>query len=186
MPTPSLLDPSTCPLSELTQHIRESHHAYLRTELPIIWELLREAASSTPSATEEIRRFALLFGQFRSSLENHLRKEDEVLFPFIERLDRALGEGAPPPRHAFGPLALPIEVLEAEHALGDRLLDRMRPMWQRWAAGADAARWHEALTVRLQHLDADMQRHVHVEDAVLFPRTISLEGRPWPMPAESS
>ena len=178
MPPSTLLDPSTCPLSELTQHIRESHHAYLRAELPIVWELLRQAAASTASPPEEIKRFAVLFGRFRSELENHLRKEDEVLFPFIERLDRAVRDGGLPPRHRFGPLALPIEVLEAEHALGDRLLDRMRPAWQCWDAADDALRPYSGLTARLQRLDADMQRHVYIEDRVLFPRTISLEGRP--------
>lgn len=179
-------EPSACRLSELTQHIRESHHAYLRRELPIIGELLREAVASTAYPAPEIRQFAILFGRFRAALENHLRKEEEVLFPFIERLDLAFGERTQRPRHPFGPLALPIEILEAEHALGDRQLDRMRPIWQRWAADMDGPPRFGPLTARLVLLDADMQRHVEIEDRILFPRTISLEGRPWPMPAASS
>jgi regulator of cell morphogenesis and NO signaling len=180
MTTATPLDPFTCALGELTQHVRDTHHAYLRAELPAIWEELRVTARSMPSASADLQLFGALFGRFRSALENHVRKEDDVLFPFIERLERALGDGAAPPKHSFGPLALPIEVLEAEHALGDRLLDRMRPVWRRWAINEDAPRWQFGLRERLDRLDADMQRHVHVEDAILFPRTIRLEGGTWP------
>ena len=179
MTTSPPLDPFTCALGELTQHVRDTHHAYLRTELPVIWELLREAVQSAPSAAAEVRSFGALFGRFRSALENHVRKEGDVLFPFIDRLERALGAGATPPKHSFGPLALPIEVLEAEHAFGDRLLERMRPLWRGWATHGDAPRWQFDLRERLDRLDADMQRHVHVEDAILFPRTIRLEGGTW-------
>jgi regulator of cell morphogenesis and NO signaling len=172
------LDPAECLLAELTQHIRDTHHAYLRAELPRIWELLREALSATPAHANEIRSFARWFGQFRSTLENHLRKEEEVLFPFIERLERTIGAGGPAPRHTFGSLAWPIEILEAEHALGDRLLDRMRTTWQGWADPDGRPAPRARLYQHLCALDADMQRHVQIEDAVLFPRTIGLERRP--------
>lgn len=170
-------NPADCLLAELTQHIRDTHHTYLRAELPAVWELLREAVASAATTATEIRSFTRFFGQFRSTLENHLRKEEEVLFPFIERLERTRGAGQPSPRHTFGSLALPIEILEAEHALGDRLLDRMRPTWQQWAPGGDIPVWQSRLHQRMLDLEADMQRHVHVEDAILFPRTIGLETR---------
>jgi regulator of cell morphogenesis and NO signaling len=171
-------DPAICRLEELTQYIRDTHHAYLRAELPAIWDLLRKAIGTSPATATDLRQITRLFGQFRSTLENHLQKEEDVLFPFIERLERTVRAGAPAPRHAFGPLAGPIEILEAEHAFGDRLLDAMRPLWQRWAPSNEAPRGQPLLYDRLTELEADMQRHVHVEDAILFPRTIGLEGGP--------
>lgn len=180
------LDPATCRLADLTQHVRQTHHAYLRAELPAIWELLREAAASSPSTATDLRLFAQLFGRFRSTLENHLRKEEEVLFPFIEQLERKLGAGEAAPGHAFGPLALPIEILEAEHAMGDRLLDRMRPIWRRWTPATstrDAPAWQGLLHGRLLRLEADMRQHVQLEDAMLFPRTIRMEEGSWIRPA---
>ncbi|MCC7415560.1 MAG: hemerythrin domain-containing protein [Acidobacteria bacterium] len=171
-------DPAACALADLTQHIRETHHTYLRAELPLIWDLLREALAASPAARAEIRAFAQAFGQFRATLDSHLRKEEEILFPFVEQLERTRQAGMPSPRHGFGALALPIEILEAEHALGDRLLDRMRPIWQRWALPGDTPAWQRSLGERLIGLDADMQRHVYVEDAILFPRTIQLEEMP--------
>src|SRR5690348_5361736 len=98
MPTTSPFDPCTCSLCELTQHVRDTHHAYLKTELPLIWDLLRKAAATGRPAAAEVRAFAAVFGRFRSELENHLRKEEEVLFPMIERLDHAVRSGDRPPR----------------------------------------------------------------------------------------
>ena len=179
------VDPGVCPLAELTQHIRDAHHAYLRAELPAIWELLREGCAARESTGTDLRRFAQLFGLFRSTLDSHLRKEEDILFPFIERLERTVGAGLPPPAHRFGPLALPIEILEAEHALGDALLDRMRRIWQPWAAGDEISDSRTRLYEHMQRLEADMRRHVHLEDGVLFPRTIQLEAGSCPIVAAS-
>ncbi len=174
MPT-AVLDVMACPLAELTEHIRDTHHAYLRRELPEIWELLKEAAAARPS--RDVRAVARLFGRFRATLDTHLRKEEAVLFPFVERLERSLAAGEPAPAHAFGPLRLPIEILEGEHLLGDRLLDEMRPLWTRWRPEDEAPPLQQTLWVRLLALEADMSRHTRLEDDVLFPRTIALEGR---------
>jgi regulator of cell morphogenesis and NO signaling len=173
---PAVLDTTTCPLAELTQHIRDTHHAYLRRELPQIWELLREAAVA-PGSRADARAVARLFGRFRSTLDSHLRKEEDVLFPFVERLERSLAAGEPAPAHAFGPLWLPIEILEGEHLLGDRLLDEMRLLWTPWRAENDVPQVHQAVCARMLALEADMRSHTCLEDEVLFPRTITLEGR---------
>lgn len=179
------VDPGVCPLAELTQHIRDAHHAYLRAELPAIWELLREGCAARAGAEIDVKRFAQLFGLFRSTLDSHLRKEEDILFPFIERLECAIGTGGAAPRHRFGLLALPIEILEAEHALGDALLDRMRRIWQPWTGGDELPCWQTGLYEHMHWLEADMQRHVHLEDAVLFPRTIQLEAGSCPVAAAS-
>lgn len=173
---PADLDPATCPLAELTRYIRDTHHAYLYRELPEIWELMQEAAAARAPDAGDARAVARLFGRLRATLESHLRKEDSVLFPFVERLEGARAAGQPAPVHAFGPLRLPIEVLEGEHRLGDRLLDQMRPLWARWGAAGDPAPIRRALCERLLALEADLRRHSDLEDDVLFPRTIALEG----------
>ena len=69
-------------LDALMRHIVVRHHEYLRHELPLMERLiarLREARGRTDAATvvplEKVFRF------FKRELENHLRKEEEVLFP---------------------------------------------------------------------------------------------------------
>jgi regulator of cell morphogenesis and NO signaling len=170
-------DVATCLLAELIQHIHDTHHTYLRRELPEIWERLREAAQTPGRQSAEIRHVARLFSRFRSVLDSHLRKEEVVLFPFIERLERSLSAGEPAPAHVFGPLRLPIEILEGEHAMGDQLLDQMRPIWRGWSEESGGSPLQHGLRARMVALEADMSRHVHIEDDVLFPRTVALEGR---------
>lgn len=176
----AVIETATCSLAELTQHIRDAHHAYLGRELPVLWDLLKEAASARGAHGADdaaVRRATRLFGGFRSTLDNHLLKEEAVLFPFVERLERSLGTGEPVPAHAFGPLRLPIEVLEGEHMLADRFLDELRPLWTRWRAEAGASATQQTFRERMLALEADMSRHTYLEDHVLFPRTILLEGR---------
>ena len=56
-----------------------------------------------------------VFRFFKRELENHLRKEEEVLFPLIPQLEAAFDPAPRLPRFPFGPLANPIGVMEEDH-----------------------------------------------------------------------
>src|SRR3990167_8140624 len=69
--------------SELIAHILEKHHAYLRTELPRLTQLLAkvlEAHDTTHGAS--LRPLRDVFAGLREELEQHMGKEENILFPF--------------------------------------------------------------------------------------------------------
>jgi regulator of cell morphogenesis and NO signaling len=163
-------------LDALMRHIVVRHHEYLRHELPLMERLiarLREARSRTDAATvvplEKVFRF------FKRELENHLRKEEEVLFPMIAQLEAAFVAGVRLPRYSFGPIANPIGVMEEEHDAERRELAKMLGLTGNCSASAEASTMYRTIFERLTTLDADMRRHVHLENHILFPRVEVLE-----------
>ena len=82
MNTPSAVTMTPSELTALAEHILGTHHALLHRELP----RLDAALSAAP------RSLRAPFGHLKSLLDDHLMKEERILFPAIFAL--CGGEGA--------------------------------------------------------------------------------------------
>jgi regulator of cell morphogenesis and NO signaling len=94
----TVLDPDFAPwhqarLSELTRHIVETHHAYVRKEIPSLNALLERVNSRHASVHPELTAMKLVFAFVGEDMLNHMQKEEQVLFPYINGLERASSEG---------------------------------------------------------------------------------------------
>jgi regulator of cell morphogenesis and NO signaling len=167
-------------LDALMQHIVVRHHAYIRNELPLmegLVALVRETRGRSDANTlaplEKVFRF------FKRELENHLRREEEVLFPLIRQLEMASKSGAELPRFPFGPIANPIGIMEEDHDAERRQMQKMLVFTGNYTGPAETANVFHALFERLEALESDMRLHVHLEDYILFPRAGVLENSSW-------
>jgi regulator of cell morphogenesis and NO signaling len=153
-------------LADLIQHIVKTHHGYLRGELPVIEKLLL--------ARDAIQQLTKIFRQFHREMEEHMKKEEVILFPMIEKLESARVTGRRPPQLPFGSIAHPIAVMEQEHEMTRKELAEMRTLTSDYttvsAIGDDTL-----LLEKFRTLEADLDIHSRLEDEVLFPRTITLE-----------
>lgn len=111
----------------------------------------------------ELERVAALVTQIRGDLEPHLAKEEKVLFPAIH--DWADGQRS----FSFGPLSNPVRMMMLEHDRVGELLEELRAVTSGYAPPADGCTSYHALYARLEHLESDTHRHVHLENNVLFP-----------------
>ena len=173
-------DWNTAGLDALMQYIVVRHHAYLRKELPLMERLVarvREtpgrADANTLAPLEKVFRF------FKRELENHLRREEEVLFPLIRQLETASKSGAELPRFPFGPLANPIGIMEEDHDAERRQMQKMLVVTGNYTGPAETANAFRSLFERLQIMESDLRLHVHLEDHILFPRADVLENSSW-------
>jgi regulator of cell morphogenesis and NO signaling len=165
------------PLSHLIQHIVRTHHQTVRAQLPGFEAAVLGAIRQGRLAhmrTAGLRKSAeRLVQQFRIETENHLRKEEAVLFPLILDLEARAAAGEAPARHPFGSVATLIQIMEAEHELTHHQLERLTALIERGSA-EEAPVWADARQ-RLAEVVADMTVHTRIEDDMLFPRTIRLE-----------
>lgn len=163
-------------LKELVEHIVGTHHAYLKRELPeleaVISEILR---SDHAQQHQSLAAFHAAFRQFRREIENHLRKEEEVLFPILTGMETAVQAGLAPPRQAFGSVSNPIAFMEQEHKLAEQQLDKMRELTGNYACPSEASEPFRVLCSRMKVLEEDLAVHSGLEDRILFPKAIELE-----------
>ncbi|MGA2436348.1 MAG: iron-sulfur cluster repair di-iron protein [Bryobacteraceae bacterium] len=165
------------PLAELISHIVAAHHAYLKSELPVLSARMDKVAEKHSQNSPQI--FPALAEVFRSLAEElglHLHKEEMILFPLIEKIEAARNAGrAPAPSHC-GSVANPIRVMVAEHDNAGHALAEMRRLTGGYTPPPDACVTFLVLYDGLAQLEADLHTHIHLENNILFPRAVELEG----------
>jgi regulator of cell morphogenesis and NO signaling len=162
---------SLAPLAELIEHIVDVHHAYLRRELPRLAGLLSRVLTAHGVQHPELFEVEHVLRGLDEELTAHMRKEEQVLFPWIGMLVEA-GSRV----HACcGSLSNPIQVMEHEHRDAADALARLRFLTGDYRPPADACSTYRTLLAGLADLERDLHRHVHEENNILFPRATALE-----------
>lgn len=159
-------------LREVIQYILRRHHAWLRTALDEISRLFRQANGGED---RQLSGPAALFERFRREVEDHLRKEEAVLFPLIERMERDAEAGRPPVRLPFGSLQILVACMEEDHRRADGMLRKLQQLLSPRGEGEPTLGLRESLREGLRRIAADFVPHVRLEDEVLFPRAMQLE-----------
>jgi regulator of cell morphogenesis and NO signaling len=153
---------------DLADHIVESHHAYLKDELPLLDALAEQVLTVHGERHPELSDVRALVHEVRADLEPHLVKEERILFPAIHAL--AGGRRDFP----FGSVGNPIRMMLFEHERAGELLAALRTATGSYAVPADACASYRSLYERLEALEADTHLHVHKENHTLFPAALRL------------
>jgi regulator of cell morphogenesis and NO signaling len=165
----------TAPLCDLTRHIRERHHRYVREVIPSLRGLLARVREKHGSKHPEIEEIEKLFGDVAREMLMHMQKEEQILFPYIEALERAAnGKGAIEPPF-FQTVRNPIHAMMKEHDDAGELVRQIRTASGEYKAPADACISFRSAYQELQQFEEDMHLHVHLENNILFPRAVELE-----------
>lgn len=175
-PAEAGIDWSTAPLRLLVDHILDTHHAFMKEQLPRLDGLLAKVrAAHGDRHAEMLDRLRLAYSSLRIELEMHLMKEEQILFPAIKGIDAFLsGEAGRPAIHC-GSIANPIRQMEQEHTDAGGELAKMRWLTEGFQLPADACPTFVALYDGLQAMEADLHEHIHLENNILFPRGIQRE-----------
>jgi regulator of cell morphogenesis and NO signaling len=160
---PPATDWASAPLAALCEHIVETHHEYLRRELPRLGAFLAKLAAVHGERHPELGDALRVFGPFADELRLHLVKEERVLFPLIEQI----AAGAVPPS---AEVLQPIRVMEADHDGAGAALAELRRLTAGYSVPADGCNTYRAAMAALAELEADLHTHVHKENNILVPR----------------
>ena len=169
---PTEMDAAGMTLIQLADHIQQTHHLYTKTELPRLIALADRVAASHGERDSRLLEVAAVVRTLTNEMLDHMKQEEAVLFPLIRRVE---SEGLP-----TGPasaVAERIRAMEAEHDDAGRALARLRALTDDFTPGSQSCNSHRALLAGLAAFEADLHRHVHKENNVLFPRVLG--SSPW-------
>jgi regulator of cell morphogenesis and NO signaling len=150
--------------AELIDHIVQTHHAYLREELPLLGGFVTKVYRVHGDGHPELEALHDRFRRMKEELERHLAAEEEAVFPLIRRAEQT---GAPDDAEAA---AKAIGDAEAEHDAVGALLKEMRTITRDYLLPDDACRTYTLTYRKLEELGSDLFEHIHLENNVLFPR----------------
>lgn len=162
-------------LASLIGHIVEKHHTYCREEGDRLQQLLTKVVSKHGGRHSELAQVQELFTSLRSELSMHMMKEEQMLFPYIVRLEEAATRKSAAPRAPFGTVQNPVRIMVMEHDDAGRLVKEIRTLTGSFTVPEAACTSFRALYQGLEAFEADLHLHIHLENNLLFPRAVTLE-----------
>ncbi len=167
---------SSEPLSALLDHIKSTHHAFTRNEIARIEKLLSKVPDKHGEKHPELYDVREVFQALAAELSVHLMKEEQILFPYIVRLEEAQLSGEPaPPSTCFGSVENPIRMMEFEHASAGDELRELRRLSNDYQPPEDACDGYRSLYSALADFEKDLHLHIHKENNILHPRALQAE-----------
>lgn len=165
----------TTTLSRLMDYIIDKHHVYTRGEIENLLPLMAKVASRHGDTHPELYELAIAFEELCDDLMPHMMKEERVLFPYVEQLERAVENSGSVNLPPFGTVEHPVRMMMMEHDTAGDLLRRMRELSMEYQLPEGACPSYAALYTRLEVLEKDLHQHIHLENNLLFPRAVELE-----------
>lgn len=148
--------------SKLIDYIVGKHHAYLNEELPKISELTLKILKVHGKNHEELFKIHKLFNTLRIELEEHLVKEEDVLFPAIKEYEAEKNS------YNKEKMINLINELEKEHTGAGDIIKELREVAGHYIAPKGACRTFELTYRKLRELEEDTFQHIHLENNILF------------------
>lgn len=174
-PDPDAANWTSAPLRDLTRHIREKHHQYVRAAVPRIQGLLNKVKAKHGSTHTEIADIETRFARVGQEMIMHMQKEEQILFPYIENMEQAAGGNGTLEPPFFQTVRNPIQAMMSEHDSAGDLVKQIRKASIDYTPPADACASYRALYRELREFEADLHQHVHLENNILFPRAVEME-----------
>ena len=139
-------------LTGLVGHLLENYHDYSR------------------SMSDEIGKiaegdFARNFAVFSEEFLFHLKKEEMILFPFIQAIEqKSQNPDYVFPQNFPPTVAMPVRMMMMEHETHHADADKLLKMSEGGSCSEKMAEFHD-----------NIMRHMFIENEILFPRSMKLE-----------
>ncbi len=150
--------------SELIEHIENTHHAYTKRILPELGELTTKIMRVHGINHKVLFRVHKLFSMLKTELEQHLLKEEQILFPLIKEYDKN-----PNDQH-LQKINDVINETEDEHEGAGNILKELRKITDDFKVPNDGCNTYVITFKILEELEADLFQHIHLENNILFKR----------------
>ncbi len=163
------MDWSDASLGDLIDHIVDTHHAYLRRELPRMENLLMTVTDAHGEDVPWLDPTLEVFQTLKLDLQTHMMTEEERVFPSIRTLEQA-----PPSPGSSSLDQSGVEQMIKEHDDSGAAFERLRDITGEYTPPEGACPKFQAAMDGLEELEKDTHQHIHKENNILFPRARSL------------
>lgn len=161
-------------LTELTDYIVSTHHNYIKMQSPQIFSWLQKVALKHGDRHPELRKIVDIFSIVKADMEDHMRKEELILFPRIKELERYMKTSKGQVNLNLTYLQSPIYMMETEHEQAGSMMNEIRNLTHNYTPPHDACMTYKLSFAALHEFEEDLHRHVHLENNVLFPKAVTL------------
>ena len=160
--------------SRVIDYILEQHHRYVEREIPVLLGFLEKLERVHGERHPELKEINALFKVSASELMGHLRKEELVAFPAIRNLEQWRLTGQPDMTGKGPQLNDVLAILTGDHSAEGARFETISDLSAQYSPPADACNTYRVTYDLLRNFEADLHRHIHLENNLLFPKAVAM------------
>ena len=156
-------------ISFTVDYIINNHHTYVREMIPELESLIDHLVAAHSSTHPQLPMIKEKFAEFKVELNEHMKDEEDIVFPSFKGLERALVNGDIDDLKTYDDS---INWMEEDHILTGTTLKSMRGFCNNYVAPKDSSPGFKILFEELKKFELDMHFHMHLENNVLFTKVV--------------
>ncbi len=163
-------------LAGMVEYIVRIHHTYTRSQLNRIENIIDRMAANQGAQNADMGALQRLFVKMAEETREHLKMEEEVVFPFLVRAEQAFdrGEPIPQPFKDSNFFNHPLRVLMWEHGLLGKEWREIHSLTHHFQPPEDERKLYQPLYEALKALEKDTRRHIHLENNILLKKAVQM------------
>lgn len=163
------------PLDLLADYIEKTHHRYCERKINEIKPYLEKITKAHGEQHPELIEINELFKETAGKMSVHMKKEELILFPFIRKMTKVKSTGEALTTPKFGSVESPIDIMRDDHNEEGERFQRIRTLSQNYTVPEDGCATYKVTFAMLNEFEDDLHQHIHLENNILFPKSIALE-----------
>lgn len=169
------IDFNSWPLDLLADYVEKTHHKYVEENSVVLIQYLNKLCKVHGDRHPELFEITKLFTESAKDLGAHLKKEEEILFPFIKKMVAAKQNGETIEKSDFDTVESPIAMMKDEHTVEGERFEVIAKLTNNYQFPDDACGTYQVTYRMLEDFENDLHKHIHLENNILFPKAIELE-----------
>jgi len=169
------IDFKSWPLDLLVDYIEKKHHRYVEEKSTVLYMFLDKLCKVHGDRHPELFEINKLFTAGAGELAKHMKKEELILFPFIKKMIQAQKTNQAMALPHFGTVENPIAMMQEEHTVEGERFAMIAAMTNNYTPPTDACETYKVTFAMLKEFEADLHKHIHLENNILFPGAQVLE-----------
>jgi len=155
-------------LSFLSDYIVNTHHKFVLKNLPELVFYTQKIANVHGDHHPELIEVASLFTKINEELLQHLKNEEEVLFPAIKEAEKEASADVKVT------IVSEITRMQGEHEFAGGAMDKINVLTNNYLIPEDACNTYRVSLKLLEQFEDDLHIHVHLENNILYPKALKL------------
>jgi regulator of cell morphogenesis and NO signaling len=152
----------------LCDYIKNTHHKYILKTLPDLLLYTSKIAAVHGENHSELVEVSQLFAKINEELLQHLKNEEEVLFPAIKKVL------ATHDSESKEIIRSEISRMVDEHDFAGGAMDQINKLTDHYNIPSDSCGTYQVAFKLLEQFEDDLHIHVHLENNILYPAALKL------------
>jgi regulator of cell morphogenesis and NO signaling len=155
-------------LGFLSDYIANTHHKFVLKTMPELVFYTQKIADVHHDQHPELFEVAELFAKINEELLQHLKNEEEVLFPAIKAAEISTSS------QLKSTIISEVTRMQNEHEFAGGAMDKINVLTNNYLIPADACNTYRVSLKLLEQFEDDLHVHVHLENNILYPKALKM------------